>query len=67
MKISEKLKRGTPTLSFEVFPPKPGLPLEPTLDAVRQVAALRPDFISVTYGAGGNGAKGTASRRGSTN
>ncbi len=59
MKISEKLKRGTPTLSFEVFPPKPGLPLEPTLDAVRQVAALRPDFISVTYGAGGNGAKGT--------
>jgi len=59
MKISEKLKRGTPTLSFEVFPPKPGLPLEPTLDAVRQVAALRPDFISVTYGAGGHGAKGT--------
>ena len=59
MKICEKLKRGTPTLSFEVFPPKPGLPLEPTLDAVRRVAALRPDFISVTYGAGGNGAKGT--------
>lgn len=59
MKISEKLKRGTPTLSFEVFPPKPGLPLEPTLDAVRRVASLRPDFISVTYGAGGNGAKGT--------
>lgn len=59
MKISEKLNRGTPTLSFEVFPPKPGLPLEPTLEAVRRVAALRPDFISVTYGAGGNGAKGT--------
>jgi len=59
MKICEKLKRGTPTLSFEVFPPKPGLPLEPTLAAVRQVAALRPDFISVTYGAGGHGAKGT--------
>ena len=59
MKISEKLKRGTPTLSFEVFPPKPGLPLEPTLDAVRRVAALRPDFISVTYGAGGHGATGT--------
>ncbi|MBP5427918.1 MAG: methylenetetrahydrofolate reductase [NAD(P)H] [Clostridia bacterium] len=59
MRICEKLKRGIPTLSFEVFPPKPGLPLEPTLDAVRRVAALRPDFISVTYGAGGNGAKGT--------
>ena len=59
MKICEKLKRGTPTLSFEVFPPKPGLPIEPTLEAVRQVAALGPDFISVTYGAGGNGAKGT--------
>ena len=59
MKIIEKLKRGTPTLSFEVFPPKPGLPLGPTLDAVRRVASLRPDFISVTYGAGGNGAKGT--------
>ena len=59
MRICEKLKRGIPTLSFEVFPPKPGLPLEPTLDAVPRVAALRPDFISVTYGAGGNGAKGT--------
>ena len=59
MRICEKLKSRIPTLSFEVFPPKPGLPLEPTLDAVRRVAALRPDFISVTYGAGGNGAKGT--------
>ena len=59
MKISEKLNRGTPTLSFEVFPPKPGIPLGPTLAAVRQVAALRPDFISVTYGAGGRGATGT--------
>ncbi|HAG13628.1 MAG TPA: methylenetetrahydrofolate reductase [NAD(P)H] [Ruminococcus sp.] len=43
-----------PVLSFEVFPPKPDVPIESiyrTLDALKE---LHPDFISVTYGAGGS-------------
>lgn len=41
-------------LSFEVFPPKPDVPIDriyQTLDALKD---LQPDFISVTYGAGGS-------------
>ena len=54
MKISELLHRGKPLLSFEVFPPKSN----PNYDAIRtateEIAALRPHFMSVTCGAGGN-------------
>ena len=39
--------------SFEVFPPKPTTPVEAVEGAFAELAALRPDFISVTYGAGG--------------
>lgn len=53
MKISEILKKNTPTLSFEVFPPKTSATYESVAQATEQIAALRPDFMSVTYGAGG--------------
>lgn len=53
MKIIDLLKSGRPTLSFEVFPPKTDAAYEPLLENVRDIAALRPDFMSVTYGAGG--------------
>ena len=45
--------------SFEVFPPKPNTPVEAVSSSFAELAALRPDFISVTYGAGGglNGGK----------
>lgn len=59
MKISEILKSDKPSFSFEVFPPKAGMPIEPTLDAVAKIATLKPDFISVTYGAGGSNSKNT--------
>ena len=39
--------------SFEVFPPQPTTPVEAVEGAFAELAALRPDFISVTYGAGG--------------
>ncbi|MDR0569817.1 MAG: methylenetetrahydrofolate reductase [Clostridiales Family XIII bacterium] len=52
MKITDILKSKA-TLSFEVFPPKEGQPMEPLLEALRQLYRLRPDFISCTYGAGG--------------
>lgn len=61
MRINEILKRKR-TLSFEVFPPKKEGAEEAKLYAtVRELAALKPDFISVTYGAGGTNARSAAS------
>ncbi len=57
MKIRDIIKKGRPTLSFEMFPPKPGSAFEPVLEAARETSELNPDFISVTYGAGGSNAK----------
>ncbi len=42
-----------PIFSFEVFPPKPTSPVESVSNAFAELSALKPDFISVTYGAGG--------------
>lgn len=39
--------------SFEVFPPKPTAPVEEVSGCFEALSALKPDFISVTYGAGG--------------
>ncbi len=53
MKISSMFKKGT-VFSFEVFPPKKTSPVETILGTLDELSALKPDFISVTYGAGGN-------------
>jgi len=53
MKIRDILSAGHPTVSFEVFPPKRDTPIEPVKDAVRRIAAEKPSFVSVTYGAAG--------------
>jgi methylenetetrahydrofolate reductase (NADPH) len=39
--------------SFEIFPPKRTAPVHVVYDTVAQLRDLAPDFISVTYGAGG--------------
>ena len=61
MKISEILKKKK-TLSFEVFPPKKGKEddLENLFRTIDMVKRFNPDFVSVTYGAGGNNSKNTA-------
>ncbi|MBQ4346173.1 MAG: methylenetetrahydrofolate reductase [Oscillospiraceae bacterium] len=41
-------------LSFEVFPPKPTTPIDKIYDTLEELKTLSPDFISVTYGAGGS-------------
>ncbi len=61
MKIKDILASGQRTLSFEVFPPKPGAPFEPIRDAVTALCAEKPSFMSVTYGAGGLGNTNTLS------
>lgn len=53
MKIIDILNQGRPTLSFEVFPPKTSGTYDSVARATQEIAALRPDFMSVTYGAGG--------------
>ncbi|MBR6761038.1 MAG: methylenetetrahydrofolate reductase [Oscillospiraceae bacterium] len=40
--------------SFEVFPPKPTTPIEQIYHTIGELKSLSPDFISVTYGAGGS-------------
>ena len=54
MKIIDILNDSKITVSCELFPPKHGSELEGAKTVVREVAALKPSFISVTYGAGGS-------------
>ena len=60
MKISDILKQKEITISCEIFPPKLGTELEQSRRIVSEMAALKPDFISVTYGAAGSTAGFTA-------
>ena len=53
MKIIDLLNQDRPTLSFEVFPPKTSATYQSVEKATLEIAALRPAFMSVTYGAGG--------------
>lgn len=53
MKITDILKSKDAVLSFEVFPPKTDDKFESVSRAIDEIAALKPDFMSVTYGAGG--------------
>lgn len=53
MKLSELFAQKRPTLSFEVFPPKTDDKYETIKFAAEKIAALKPDYMSVTYGAGG--------------
>ena len=53
MKIKHLLNKDTLSLSFEVFPPKTNTAFESVKQATEKIAALKPAFMSVTYGAGG--------------
>ncbi len=53
MKLSEIFSQKKPTLSFEVFPPKTTDAYQSVQFATEHIAALNPDYMSVTYGAGG--------------
>ena len=55
MYIKDILTKNDITLSFEMFPPKPNMPTDSALAAAKALSALKPDFMSVTCGAGGSG------------
>ena len=60
MKLIDIINGSSPSLSFEVFPPKTDAAFDSVMDAVRSIAALRPSYMSVTYGAGGGTSAYTA-------
>ncbi len=53
MKVIDILNRDSLSLSFEVFPPKSSETYENIKNSALEIAKLNPDFMSVTYGAGG--------------
>ncbi len=53
MKVTDIINSKKATLSLEVFPPKTSDKFESISKAIGDVASLNPDFMSVTYGAGG--------------
>ncbi len=54
MLIRERLAHKRPVFSFEFFPPKTEKGEEVLWRSLEQLAPLGPDFVSVTYGAGGS-------------
>lgn len=57
--IKELVTDNGQSISFEVFPPKKDDEFENAYSVLKQMAELKPDFISVTYGAGGSKSKRT--------
>ena len=51
--IPDRLRDPRPSVSFEFFPPKDDAGEDQLWDAIRRLERVRPDFVSVTYGAGG--------------
>ena len=59
MKILDTIRDERLSMSFEVFPPKTDAAFDDVLAATEEIAKLEPTFVSVTYGAGGQGGKYT--------
>ena len=54
MRIDDRLRHKRPVFSFEFFPPKTEKGEAVLWRSLEQLAKLRPDYVSVTYGAGGS-------------
>lgn len=54
MHIKQLFKEKEVVFSFEIFPPKPTSPIETIYDTLEGLHGLNPDYISITYGAGGS-------------
>lgn len=59
--IKDIFSKGKTVYSFEVFPPKKDEDIYDIYKTLDTLKTLHPDFISVTYGAGGSNSKKTAS------
>lgn len=54
MHIVDLLERRRPLISFEFFPPKNAEDRTRLLESIRLLDCVKPDYISITYGAGGS-------------
>ncbi|CZQ92680.1 methylenetetrahydrofolate reductase [NAD(P)H] [Trichococcus ilyis] len=54
MKIESKFQKKKPVLSFEIYPPKRDKAIQNIDETLAILSELNPDFISVTFGAGGS-------------
>ncbi|MBI5525850.1 MAG: methylenetetrahydrofolate reductase [Deltaproteobacteria bacterium] len=60
MKVTELWKSSKkPTVSFELFPARSAKAAEGLEKTIDEIAALKPDFVSVTFGAGGSTREGS--------
>ena len=59
MRIDDILASRRPTFSVEFFPPKTEEAAAQLFETARALRELEPDFVSVTYGAGGSTREGT--------
>lgn len=56
MKISSMFESGKCVFSLEIFPPKKESSIDSMYEILDELSDINPDFISVTYGAGGSAA-----------
>src|SRR3954469_2389174 len=54
MRIDRLFNQGLPTISFEFFPPRNEAGWAQLYQAIGELHALKPSYVSVTYGAGGS-------------
>lgn len=54
MYIKDLFKQKKPVISFEIFPPKLESSVETIYKTIDELVPLKPDYISITYGAGGS-------------
>ncbi len=54
MSMARSQAQGSPHVSFEFFPPKNEAMSDRLWECVRRLEPMAPDFVSVTYGAGGS-------------
>lgn len=59
MLINELFAQKKLVISFEIFPPKKDSPIEVIYETLESLSDMKPDYISVTYGAGGSTARRT--------
>lgn len=62
MSIAKLFAQKSVVFSFEIFPPKRDSSIDTIWNTLEQLEGLGPDFISVTYGAGGDGGKSYTAR-----
>jgi methylenetetrahydrofolate reductase (NADPH) len=57
--VEDLSRHSVPSLSFEFFPPKTADGLTRLLEVARHLAVYKPEYVSVTFGAGGTTQSGT--------